>query len=322
MRELQEQSVPQLHTLVEDPESADIILFVGRWSYYGHDVADSPLTKRYPEKCFAYCDNDSFAALLPGIYASVEAPRIFRLGRIKSQLFVDFPNPNVHPMEAEKKYLFSFAGRSTAVVRKRLYNMKFTRPDVLIENSSSYNHWDLNQTDREERQRKFARTIAESHFVLCPRGASAGSYRLFEVMRMGVAPVIISDGVLMPEGPDWDRFAIRVAEKDIAKLETILEKHVGESAERGRLALEAYNEWFAAPVAFNHLIAICVEMRAKRRIPERWIQMFWGPMLWRLRFKSKARDAARAAVLGAFRLLGKKFPYELDPDQGGRLGKY
>jgi hypothetical protein len=322
MVELAGQAEPRLHELVDDPETADMILFVGRWGYFGQTIVDSPLTAKYPEKCFAYCDNDNFATLLPGIYASTEAPRIFGfLHRMESQLFVDFPNPAVYPRNAEKKYLFTFAGRSTAMVRKRLYKLKWRRPDVLVENSSSYNHWG-NQPDRAERQEQFARTIAESHFVLCPRGASAGSYRLFEVMRMGIAPVIISDGVLLPEGPDWDSFALRVPEGKIARLEEILEKHVGESAERGRLARAAYEQWFAAPVAFNHLIAACERIRARRLVPERWVQRFWGLMLWRLRMKSGARDKARAAVLWGFRVMGRKFTYELDPDQGGRLGKY
>ena len=309
MVELHRLAQPQLHTLVDDPEVADMILFVGHSSFHGHGIVDNPLPRKYPEKTFIYSDDDIFTPLLPGVYASAERPRFFKLNRLESQKFVDWPNPNIRPKEAEKEYLFSFTGRSSSLLRKKLFKIKFKRPDICIENTAHYFHWG-DRPDREESQKRFARIIAESHFVLCPKGASAGSYRLFEVMEMGVAPVVISNRLMMPRGPDWDSFAIRVPERSMAKLETILEKDVDKSADRGRLAREAYEKWFSSPVVFNHIVELCERIRVNRRIPERWVQPFWGFMLWKLRCVRGTRDASKAVALWIVRRMGK--PYELD----------
>lgn len=312
MVELHRKAQPQLHTLVDDAASADMILFVGGWGRRGEGVIDSPLPGKYPEKTFIYRDDDGFVPLLPGVYSSAEKPGWIDLGRVESQKFIEALNPNIKPLELEKKYLFSFAGGSTSLLRKKLYKVKFSRPDVLIENTSNYYHWDPSQPGRDERQKQYAATIASSHFGLCPRGASAGSYRLYEVMEMGVAPVIFSDKLLLPEGPDWDSFALRIPERKIEQLDTILAQHVGESAERGRLAREAYEKWFSAPVVFNQIIAACERVRAARRIPEPWIRPLWGFMLWRLRFTGWLRGVAKNVALVVFRLLGKRFVYELN----------
>jgi hypothetical protein len=303
---------PQTHTLVNDAASADLILFVGGWHEGGRGVVDSPLPKLYPEKTFIYSDDDGFVPLLPGLYAAATRPRGIDFKRYKGAAYINRFNPFVVPMVAEKKYLFSFAGGSTSLLRKKIYKMMFRRPDVLIENTSSYYHWDPTQPGREERQKKYAETIAASRFGLCPRGASAGSIRLFEVMEMGVAPVMLADGYLPPEGPEWERFALIVPERKLGELESIVVAHEGEAAERGRLARAAFEDWFAPSVAFNHLIAAVVRVRDQKKISERWVQPFWGYMLWRQQLQRQVRGWAKSAVLLAFRLMGKKVPYAMN----------
>jgi hypothetical protein len=138
--------------------------------------------------------------------------------------------------DTPKNLLFSFQGGSTSLLRKRMFNLKFGRSDVLIENTSTYYHWDLWQPGRQERQQRYAQTIAESHFVLCPRGAGAGSIRLFEVMQAGVAPVLISGNYSLPAHVPWNTFLIRIAERDISRLPALLEPHLVSAPERGRIA--------------------------------------------------------------------------------------
>ena len=289
-----------------------MILLVGSWGPRGEGVVDNPLLKKYSAKTFIYRDDDGFVPLVPGVYSSAEKPGWINLHRVESQKYIEALNPNIKPMTVEKKYLFSFAGGSTSLLRKKLYKVKFSRPDVLIENTSNYYHWDPSQPGRDERQKQYATTIASSHFGLCPRGASASSFRLFEVMEMGVAPVILSDKLLLPEGPNWDSFAIRVPERKIKELDTILAARVDESAERGRLAREAYEQWFAPSVVFNHVVEACERARENRRIPERWIHPFWGFMLWRARFRNQARGVLKNLILWIFKLMGKRFIYEMN----------
>jgi hypothetical protein len=313
MIELHRRAEPPLHELVDDSETADMILFVGNWTPYGQGVIDSPLPKKYPAKCFIYFDDDGFVPLLPGIYTNAEKPGWIDLGRTESHMFVDALNPNIVPNpEAEKKYLFSFAGGSTSLLRKKLYKIDFAREDVLVRNTSDYYHWDPSQAGRDARQKEYAATIASSHFGLCPRGASAGGLRLFEVMQMGVAPVMISNKFRLPNGPEWHKFLIDVPESGIKELPAILERYVGESAERGRLARAAWEQYFAPPVMFNGIVAACVRARDRRKISERWVQPLWGLMLWRRRMYNSSRARLKTIVLWGFKVLGRKFVYELN----------
>ena len=131
-------------------------------------------------------------------------------------------------------------------------------------------------------------------------------------METGVCPVILSDKLDLPHGPDWDKIALRVRERDIRKLPEILESHLSESAERGRLAREAYEQWFAPDVVFNRIIEAFVRERASRKIPERRMQLLWPILLWRDRTKRRVQAMAKASVLWIFRKMGKRFVYDLN----------
>jgi hypothetical protein len=313
MIELHRLSDPPLHELIADADSADMIVFVGEPQSHGEGLVDNPLPKKYAEKCFMYWNGDGVVPMLPGIYTNATKPVLIDFRRIGSHMFIEGLNPEVKPMRGFKKvYLFSFAGGSTSILRKKLYKIDYGRDDILIRNTSSYYHWDGLQAGREARQREYAETIAASHFGLCPRGASAGGLRLFDVMQIGVAPVLISDAFVLPEGPDWSTFLIRVPERRLKKLPEILDRHQGQSSEMGRLAQEAWEKWFAPPVLFNNLIAAYVRMWERRRVPERWIHPFWGYMLWRRRTYMSTRSAARNAVLRVFRMLRLPFIYDLN----------
>ena len=50
----------------------------------------------------------------------------------------------------------------------------------------------LSQRDRLDYYRRYAELTKASKFVLCPRGVGASTIRLFETMRMGRVPVILS----------------------------------------------------------------------------------------------------------------------------------
>lgn len=313
MIELHRVAQPPLHELVSDAAAAEMIVFAGSAPAYGEGIVESPLPRLYPEKSFMYWDDDGVVPLLPGIYTNAVKPGWINLHRTASHMFIDALNPHVVPMpEVGKRYLFSFAGGSTSVLRKKLYKIDYRRPDVLIKNTSDYYHWDPSQEGREERQKQYAETIAASHFGLCPRGASAGGLRLFEVMQMGVAPVLVSNTFQLPDGPDWDSFLIRAPEGKIKQLPEILDRHVAESAERGRLARLAWEQYFSPPVMFNGIVATYARMAAERRIPERWIHPFWGYILWRRRFRNAVRGVAKKTVLGVFRLLRLRFIYEMN----------
>lgn len=100
---------------------------------------------------------------------------------------------------------------------------------------------------------RFCKQIARSKFVLCPRGVGCSSYRLFEVMSAGRIPVIISDEWVKPPGPRWDRFSVRVAEREVTKIPDLLRELAPDVPRLMREASAAYAEFYSSRRLFSHL---------------------------------------------------------------------
>ncbi|KAL5081820.1 hypothetical protein RYX36_010241 [Vicia faba] len=70
--------------------------------------------------------------------------------------------------------------------------------------------------------------IARSVFCLCPLGWAPWSPRLVESVALGCVPVIIADGIRLPfsSAVKWAEISLTVAEKDVGKIDKILERVV------------------------------------------------------------------------------------------------
>ena len=307
----------QMHVLVTDPSEADLILLIGSFAFHPRLLLQHPAYLAFPYKCAVYTEDDDYLPLVPGVYCSAEVDGHSRAGRTFSSAYVSrnglctntFVRKNLN---AEKKYLFSFQGGSTSLLRKRLFNVSFNRPDVLVENTSTYSHWDVSQTDREHRQKRYAEVLSQSHFVLCPRGVGAGSIRFFEVMSAGVCPVLIADDYLLPPRIDWDRFLLRVRESEIARIPEILEPHRATSAKRGRLAEEAYIANFDPQIEFDQIVESCHAAVRHGPPSERVFRLRQAPMIAGLRLRRHLRKIARGAALQALKVLHRKSPYQMN----------
>jgi len=312
------------HEIVTDPSTADVILIFGSSAREPHRLLEYGLYKAFPERCAVYTEDDDCLPLLPGVHTNAPISEHTRIGRIfnyahitrngqHQNRFVEETTSSVPiGLKTEKRYLFTFQGGSTSILRKRLYNLKFNRSDVLIENTSAYWHWDNSQPDRQERQRHYAETLAASHFVICPRGAGVGSSRFFEVMAAGVVPVLLSDKYALTPGPAWDKFLIQVRERDIAKLPEILEPYLESAAERGQLARQAVDEYFSIEREFDRIVELAALSLRHAPPPEEHFRKRQAAMIRRLDWKRKARAAVRAAALKALRTLRLKNPYQMN----------
>src|ERR1700731_2247013 len=113
-----------IHTLVTDPEEADVILFVEFYGagWYFERVRRHALVRKYREKCFLFCSNPFVIPFLPGVYTGIEkrwaSARTrpgFYLGRGKNEFTTYTPASDGLP------YLFSFMGAvRNAPVRQKL----------------------------------------------------------------------------------------------------------------------------------------------------------------------------------------------------------
>ena len=274
-----------VHTLTDDPGAADVILFVEIVACGHHciNIRRHPLTRRFREKCFLSDPSDRAIPFLPGIYAAIEK-RWHSPGRTRSGPYpghMENPFMEDDPGFRERTYLYSFIGnQSTWPLRARLAELGHPRGFFEDRSSDSLR---IRMTGTPEEVAGFNRHYADvakrSHFVLCPRGVGASSIRLFETMRAGRAPVILSDAWVPPEGPAWERFSLRVPERDWATLPALLEAREGDAAAMGRLAREAWEEWFAPPVLFHRTVEKCLAIRRDRRLPERLASLWVWPQV-------------------------------------------
>ncbi|HEY8997181.1 MAG TPA: exostosin family protein [Edaphobacter sp.] len=304
------------HTLVASPEEAEMILLGGSFGRDPHYLLEHPLYRAFTDKCAVYTDDDNYLPLAPGVYCAATPDESSNAGRVFSYSYVSssgkYSNQFVTARDTEKRYLFSFQGGSTSMLRKRMFNLSFNRPDVLIENTSTYYHWDLTQPDRIERQQRYAETLAASHFVLCPRGAGTGSIRLFEVMSAGIAPVLLADDYLLPPNVPWESFLLRFKESEIARLPELLEPHLPEAAERGRLAREAWLEHFAPDKEFDSIVALAARALKHGPPDEAVFRKKQTAIIAKAERRRKLRAFARNAVLKTLKVLHLKSPYQMN----------
>jgi hypothetical protein len=269
----------RVHSVTTDPESADILIFAesygGGWYFFG--VRRHPLVQKHREKCFIYCANPFVIPLLPGVYTGVEkrwlSPRI----RAGSYLGVTKNGFTTYTASAhDLPNLFSFIGSiRNASVRRDLATLVYSR-SVFQDTTKEFDrilHHKMEQRERLDYHRRYAELTKASKFVLCPRGLSASSIRVFETMEMGRVPVILSDDWVAPAGPVWDKFSIRVRERHFAEIPRILEGRESEAVEMGELARKEWTDWFSDEVMFHRVVESCLDIKKHRRIPEslaRW----------------------------------------------------
>ena len=260
------------HPLVERPEEADIILFVGSLESDFWDVRRHPLVRRFPDRCFLYHGEDLILPFLPGVYPSLQA-RDNLLGRAvaggyTAVLHVDIP---FLPFKPDAKYLFSFRGTFASHPRSREpLRQLMDHPRGLVVDLSTETRTGSVHAPGEHR-RTYIDLLRETKFALCPRGRSPSSWRLFETLAAGRVPVIMGDAWMPPPiTPNWDSFAIRVREKDLRHVPSILEEREADAEALSVRAREVWDDWFSMEAFFHRTVDWCVELQARRRLGERY----------------------------------------------------
>ncbi len=243
------------HSLCQSPEKADAIIFVEDVhfdDYLFSKLRSHPYVSQYKDKVFMYNEADKPWAALPGLYCSMPT-RFFQPGKQIPFPYLDLPNDfikDVYASPVEKRWLFSFVGSASHRCRKEVIKLSENSDGVL--DTSDFNVWDCTVSEKASQGNLFAKTMAESHFMLCPRGIGTSSFRLFESMEAGVAPVIISNQWVPPPHVDWS-FAVRVNERKIGTIPEVLRAIKDEAADRGQAARAAWESAYAPDVMFDTL---------------------------------------------------------------------
>lgn len=279
LRHSAEQDRFRVHSVTGDAEAADVILFVESYGAGWHfeRVRRHALTRKYREKCFIFCTNPYVIPFLPGIYTGVD--RRWASSRTVTGFYIGLDeneSTTFTPPATALPYLFSFTGSTaTAPVRRHLAAIR--HPRALFQDTTAdwerLLHGQMEPAEREAYYRRYTDATKMSKFVLCPRGLSASTIRVFETMRMGRAPVILSDRWVPPPGPAWDKFAVRVPERAYEEIPRLLEARERDAVAMGELAREEWLNWFSDEAKFHRAIEWCLAIKARRRVPEsvaRW----------------------------------------------------
>jgi len=261
---------PGPFTLVEKTSDADLILGIYGARTPGKVTEEQKkLLRERADDFYVFETSDLALLAYQGVYCVLGKSR----GRNHRFRTYCFPMENNYIEEAyretiEPDLFFSFLGGSTSWLRKRMYRLDFGRPDVIIRDTSYHQEWTAWSPEWEQNKRDYARLMARTKFVICPRGVTPTAGRMYEGMQMGRVIVVISDEYYPPEGPDWEKFMIRVPERDLPRLVEILTPYQDKWREMGKIARVEWEKWFAPNMWFQRIIENCVSISRTRRCPE------------------------------------------------------
>jgi len=253
-------------TLEENPAAAAMIVFLESNNYknWRHIPAllEDKLVRAHPEKCYTLNYRANPVDFFPGVYTSLARSRQRADWSRPGGYYIGNPNPWASEYENrpwQPKYLFSFRGAMSHPVRRRILALTPHWPGNPI-------HWvDRWFNHSEPEQREYLEEIADSQFVLCPRGIATSSHRLYEVMRLGRVPVILSDDWSPPQGPDWASFSVTIPERELDSFPARLRALTDAAPAMGLRAHETWKQWFSTEALLRRQLIELGNLAEQRR---------------------------------------------------------
>lgn len=307
-----------LYSVTTSPGLAEIILFQNDHPTY---IRATEEFSKWPHKCIVISETDEPYFFLPACYCSNRSSWLSR-GRTETIAYIQTlrENPNPFVLAAKSrtppKFLYSFQGGATSWVRKKIFKNLPVADDMNIVATNYYQNWNNSQEYQKQKletQKDYADLLMQSQFFLCPRGAGTGSIRLFEVMKAGVVPVILSDRWVPPRDIPWDEFAVFVPEGGIAQLDAKIRSYASRADEMGtqaRLSWTQFCEVGADAATLSRALRRLQSQRNETR--ERRLRRLFPLLEMFYVLKKGARKTLRQSILKLFALAGRQFPYSLN----------
>lgn len=257
------------HTRASDRTNADLILAPIQGPAYGlcfETLRRSPVYREHAGKLIVYSTEDNQFPAIQGLYPAI-SPRWVRRGWALPAHYISAHFHKFAFATAElddKNLLFSFVGSSrTHWIRQRIVQWRHS-DSVVIDASNGVDKYWWQEPDKDQFLESFREVTRRSKFVICPRGFSSSSIRLFEAMEAGAVPVIIADELALPGGPDWDSFSLRVRERDVEDVPMIVEKCQDRAAEMGATARRTWEAYFSPQATVAALVGWAEQLLARR----------------------------------------------------------
>lgn len=236
---------------VDSAEQSDLIIIFEHWSFKLWDhkdtLRDCSLLRGFIEKVFTINYDDHGRGYLPGCYTSLTTrnfdPHLHRACSYPKTYnqFADQTGRESIAATRSSSLLFSFCGTSDSHPVRRAILRELSGCEagkIEYVDQTFHQHTDAQKL-------KFAQQILDSSFVLCPRGWSPTTYRLFEVMALGRCPVIISDEWVSIDGIEWEECSVRIDESDIPRIPDILSRRSADAETLGANARRVWEQFFS-----------------------------------------------------------------------------
>ena len=213
------------HRLEPEADEADAVLFVDvgeRWDDpLQRALRRHELTRTARRRVFVYNTHDRPLFVFPGIYVSGQRNWGARFPGAVGGPYVELLGRS-GVVESAPDLLYSFVGSRSHPLRDRVLGLRDAA--AVLHDSTAVDFFATNTHSdaHAEARARYRAVLARSKFVLCPRGFGPSSMRLFEALRAGRVPVIISDEWLPPPRVDWGKCSIRVPECEVHQIPSIL----------------------------------------------------------------------------------------------------
>lgn len=161
---------------------------------------------------------------------------------------------NILNSNTSKEILCSFVGTisTTSGLRQRMYS-------ILERDSEIYfckPRW-WTPTISQDNFKEFIDITQKSWFTLCPRGYGVQSFRFFEALQLGSIPIFIYNEEWFPfkDFIEWDDFCLRVHERDISKIPSIMRSlSTSKREDLARAGQQIYQEYFTLEQTCKYIL--------------------------------------------------------------------
>jgi hypothetical protein len=252
-----------LGSVAGSPEAADVVIHSSNDQIM--DQFDSslislvkPLVRRDVER-FIWDWGDRPTGRFSGFYCALPSV-LYDRDRHRTVCYPFAFNEMVEELpQGDAKYDFGFIGGMTSGTRERLFRFLKSREG---RDNSIYQIQGVNRVYRGGRIKEdYVEFLRTTKFILCPRGYGVGTLRLFEAMKAGRVPVIISDNYVAPMGIDWSACSIIICENKLTTIPAVVAARLDEWPQMARAARAAWERCFSEQSLARYMLEQLAQIR-------------------------------------------------------------
>lgn len=146
-------------------------------------------------------------------------------GGVRVLPFPHYPSNGIKPA-AKKDLWYSFIGYNSHWTRADIFKLPQQKKVIIKERQKWFSQKSVRKKNEKKHRRQelteYKDVLSRSRFSLCPRGTGLGSIRFWESLQAGAIPVLIADGLALPQEVNWDECIIKIPEKEVHTINEVL----------------------------------------------------------------------------------------------------